>query len=127
MTFYLHSGLRYLALLLGLAVIGYAGYGLATKRPHDRRLYNLAAGYRVLMDLTLFVGVALLFGGRFYPAVGTHIVVMIFATAIAHVVPAVMRKREPEQRTLAPYIVATAVSLALVAVGTVVLGKPIVG
>jgi len=126
-AFYAHSGFRYLALLAGLAVIGYGVWSLATKRPHDQRLYNVAASYRLLMDLTLFLGVALLFSGRFYPAVGTHIVLMILATVIAHIVPMVMRKREPEERTVMPYIVATAVSLGLVVVGTVMLGRPPVG
>ncbi len=80
------------------------------------------------MDVTLFLGVAVLFsrrGGGL--AVGTHIVVMLFATVVAHVVPLVMRKREPEERTVMPYIVATAVSVGLVLVGTVMLGRGVSG
>lgn len=126
-----HSGFRYLALLLGLAVIGYGVWGMATRRGHDSRLYNLAASYRLVMDLTLFLGLAVLFSRRFSGlGVGTHIVVMIFATVVAHIVPAVMRKRPPEERTITPYVVATAVSLALVVVGIVMLpggGRPFVG
>ena len=121
-----HSGFRYIALLLGLAVLAYGVTGLMKKRGHDDTLYNLAAGYRHSMDLTLFLGVAVLFSGRFYPAVGTHIVIMIFATLVAHVVPMVMRKREPEERSIMPYLVATGISLALVVVGTVALGRAII-
>ncbi len=127
MIFQAHSGLRYLALLAGVSVLLWGGRALVTKRGHDDTLYNLAGTYRLLMDLTLFLGVALLFTGRFYPAVGTHLVVMIFATVIAHVVPLVMRKREPEERTVVPYLVATAISLAMVIVGTVMLGRSPLG
>ena len=123
--FHAHSGLRYLALLAGLAVIAYGIRALLGKKGHDDTLYNLAGIYRLIMDVTLFLGVALLFTGRFYPAVGTHMVVMLFATLIAHIVPLVMRKREPEERTVMPYVVATAVSLVLVVVGTVMLGRPV--
>ena len=73
--FHAHSGLRYLALLAGLAVIAYGIRALAGKKGHDDTLYNLAGIYRLIMDVTLFLGVALLFTGRFYPAVGTHSVI----------------------------------------------------
>jgi hypothetical protein len=127
MFVHIHSGFRYLALLAGLAVIGYGLWSLVTGRGHVRRIHNLAAAYRVLMDLTLFLGVAVLFSGRFYPAVGTHMVVMLLAVIVAHIVPAVMRKRPKEERTITPYVVATAASLALVILGTVMLGQPPIG
>ncbi len=127
MFLHLHSGFRYLALLAGLAVIGYAVYGLATKRPHDKNIYTLAGIFRAMMDITAILGVALLFSGRFAAGLGGHIALMLLATAISHVVPRVMRKRPPEQRTYPPYIVATLIALILVALGTLAAGQPIVG
>lgn len=127
MFLHLHSGLRYLALLAGLAVIGYAVYGLATGRPHDKNMYVLGGVFRAMMDLTAILGVALLFTGRFPAGLGGHIAIMLLATAISHVVPRVMRNRPPEQRTYPPYIVATLVALVLVALGTLATGHPIVG
>ncbi|MFQ5536114.1 MAG: hypothetical protein ACE5GJ_01560 [Gemmatimonadota bacterium] len=124
---HLHSGFRYLALLAGLATVGYALWGLVRHAPHDRTMDRLAVAFRAAMDVTAILGVALLFGGRFYGAVGTHAVTMVLATAVSHVVPAVMRRRPPEERTYAPYLVATLVALALVAVGTLALGRPVVG
>ena len=38
MLFYAHSGLRYLVLLAGVLVLGYAGYGQATKREYDKTM-----------------------------------------------------------------------------------------
>lgn len=123
----LHSGFRYLALLAGLAVIGYAIYGMATKRPYDKTMSVLGSIFRSMMDLTAILGVALLFTGRFPAGLSGHIGVMLLATAISHVVPRVMRGRPPSERTYVPWIVATAVALGLVAVGTLAVGRPIVG
>lgn len=122
-----HSGVRYLALLAGIALIAYAAAGLVRGRPHDRTVRILASVFRGMMDLAAFLGVAVLFSGRFYPAVGTHIVLLGLAVVVSHVVPAVMRRRPPEERTLMPYIVATAVALGLVAAGTLAIGRPVVG
>lgn len=123
-----HSGLRYLALLAGLAVIAYAIYGATTRRPHDKNMRVLGSVFRWMMDIALFLGVAIIVTGYgFYPGLGVHIVLMTLATVVAHIVPAVMRRRPRSERTYAPYAVATAISLALVLVGTVALGRPVVG
>lgn len=127
MLFYAHSGFRYLVLLLGAIVLGYALFGMATGRKHDTPMRALGAAFAGTMDLTILLGVALLFTGRFYPAVGIHMVFMVLAAAVAHIVPAVMKRRAPEDRTFAPYVVGTAVALALVVTGITMLGRPIVG
>jgi len=119
MLLYLHSGLRWLIVLAGLAVIVYALRGVATKRPHDATMKNLAITFRSLMDVTLFSGVVVVMTGfDFQGNVGVHVVLMLFATVVSHIVPAVMRKRRQEERSLLPYAVATAVALALVFLGT---------
>jgi hypothetical protein len=128
LLFHTHSGLRYLALLAGLAVIGYALRGAMAKRPHDKNMKNLAITFRTLMDVTLFVGVAMVMTGYdFSNDLGMHIVLMTLATVVSHIVPAVMRKRPQAERSNLPYAVSTAVALALVALGTVVVGQPVVG
>ena len=114
--------------LSGLAVIGYALYGVATKRPHDKRMKNLAITFRSMMDISLFLGVVLIMTSYgFYNDLGVHILIMVLATVVSHIVPAVMRKRPQAERTLTPYAVATAIALVLVAVGTLSIGRPIVG
>ena len=89
----------------------------------------LGSAYRWMMDITLFLGVAAIVtgSGHFYPDLGVHIVLMTLATIVAHIVPAVMRRRPPAERTYMPWAVATAVSLALVIIGTVALNRPMVG
>ena len=126
--FHLHSAFRYLAILAGLAVIAYALRGAMTGRPHDKNMKNLAITFRVLMDVTLFLGVAMVMTGYgFYNDLGMHIVLMTLATVVSHIVPAVMRKRTQDARSYLPYAVASSIALALVALGTVVIGKPVVG
>jgi hypothetical protein len=128
MLLHLHSGLRYLVLLAGLAVIGYALWGVAKKRPHDATMKKLAITFRSLMDVTLFSGIVMVTVGYNFDAnAGLHVVLMMLATVVSHVVPAVMRKRRQDQRTLLPYAVATAVVLAMVVVGTLSLGRPAFG
>lgn len=128
MLLHLHSGLRYLVLLAGLAVIAYALRGVATGRPHDATMKKLAITFRSLMDVTLFSGIVMVtVGYNFNADAGLHVVLMMLATVVSHIVPAVMRKRKQEQRTLMPYAVATAVVLAMVIVGTLSLGRPAFG
>jgi len=119
MLLHLHSGLRYLVLLAGLAVIAYALRGVATGKPHDATMKKLAITFRSLMDVTLFSGIVMVMTGfDFRSDLGVHVVLMVLATVVSHIVPAVMRARKQEQRSLMPYAVATAVALALVFLGT---------
>lgn len=127
MLLHLHSGLRYIVLLLGVAVIAYAVYGVATKKPYDTRMRALAAAFTGAIDLTALVGIAHLFTSRFYPQLGGHIAMMILAVAVAHVVSAVMKRRPPEQRTYMPHVVGTIIVLVIISFGILAIGRPIVG
>jgi low temperature requirement protein LtrA len=122
-----HSGVRYLVLLLGLAVIGYAAYGLIAKRPYDQRMRILAAAFTGTLDLQVVLGLAYLFTSQFYPQLAGHLVMMVLAVAITHIVGVVQRKRAPEQRTYGPHVVATVVVLAIIAFGIMSIGRPVLG
>jgi hypothetical protein len=118
---FLHTRLPVLAALAGLVVIAYALWGTAKARPHDKAMKNLAITFRTLMDLSAFLGLVLVFTNfGFNPDLGMHIVLMLLATAVSHVVPSVMRRRRQQDRTLPPYAVATAISLALAVAGVLV-------
>jgi hypothetical protein len=122
-----HSGLRYLVLLLGLAVVAYATYGLATKRPYDQRMRVLSLLFSATLDLQVVIGLVYLFTSTFYPQLAGHLVMMVLAVAITHIVSAVQRRRAPEQRTYAPHVVGTLVTLAIISFGILAIGRPIVG
>lgn len=122
-----HSGFRYLVLLLGIVVIAYAAYGLATKRPYDARMRILATAFTGALDLTVLLGVAHLFTSTFYPQLAGHITMMVLALAITHIVAVVQRRRPLANRTYGPHLVATVVVLAIISFGILAIGRPIVG
>jgi hypothetical protein len=122
-----HSGARYLVLLLGVVVLGYAAYGMATKRPYDKVMRILASSFTAALDLTVVLGLLVIFTGTFYPQLAGHIVMMVAAVAVAHIVSVVVRRRPLEQRTYAPHVVSVIIVLALVSFGIMAIGRSIVG
>lgn len=127
MLLHAHSGIRYLVLLAGLLVIVYAAYGIVTGREYDRRMRVLSAMFTGFMDLNVLFGIGLLFTGTFYPQLGGHIVMMVLATALAHLVHGVMKRRPPQEQTFAPHLVGAVVALGIVAAGILAIGRSIVG
>lgn len=127
MLFWAHSGIRYLVYLVGFAALGYAIYGAIRRQPYDRTMARLGVGFAWLLHLQLLTGIGVLFTGRFSSAVTGHILVMVFAAAVAQIVPSVMRRRQPAERSYPPHIVSTIVALVLVAVGIIALGRPLFG
>ena len=127
MLFFAHSGLRYLVLLTGVLVLGYAAYGQATKREYDKTMRILAAVFTGAIDLTVLLGVAHLMSSVFYPQLSGHIASMVLAAVVAHVISAVMKRRPIAERTFMPHIIGTLIVLGLVATGIMAIGRPIVG
>ena len=60
-----HSGFRYLVMIAGLIVIGYALYGMATGRPYDKTMRITSAVFTGLVGLTALLGLVPLFSGAF--------------------------------------------------------------
>lgn len=127
MLLHAHSGFRYLVLLLGLIVVAYAAFGVLTQRPYDSRMRVLSAAFTGVVDLTVLLGLATLFAGTFYPQLGGHIVMMVLAALVGHVVHGVVKRRPPEQKTYMPHLVGSIIVLGMVAAGIMAIGRPIVG
>jgi uncharacterized membrane protein YidH (DUF202 family) len=114
----MHSGVRYLVLLLGVLALGYALYGIVTRRPYDQTMRKLAGLFSVSLQINVLIGLALLFTGTsFYAQLGSHVLAMVAAAVVAQIVPSVMRRRPMEERTYPPHLVNLVVALALVVVG----------
>lgn len=127
MLFHAHSGIRYLVLLVGAAALAYALFGLGTGRRYDRGMRILSAGFVGLLDLQIFLGVALLIFGRgFQMSIVGHVVMMLFAAGVVHVVSAVMKRRDPEERSYGPQAMAIGAALLLIAGGILAIGRSIV-
>ena len=127
MFFSIHSGVRYLVLLAGVLALAYALYGAVTRRPYDRAMFMLARSFAGLTHLQVVLGTALLFTRRFYGALAGHIVSMLLAAVAATIAPAVMRRRQPADRSWWPHVIATAAALALMAVGIMAIGRSPLG
>ncbi len=125
--YYAHSGIRYLVLAFGLVALLYAVLGLLRRQPYDRSMKVLASAFAGSIHLQILIGLALLLTGRFGPSVGMHFVLMAFAAAAAQIPSSVMRRRPPEERSYGPHAVLTVVALALVWLGIVVIGRPLLG
>lgn len=124
---YAHSGLRYLVLLAGVLVLGYALYGAATRREYDKPMRVLGGIFAGSLHLNLLLGLALLFTGRFSPQLIGHIFMMVFAAVAAQLVPSVMKRRPMAERTYLPHAIGAVVALALVVGGIMAIGRPIFG
>ncbi|ADO70676.1 hypothetical protein [Stigmatella aurantiaca] len=119
--FHLHSGLRYLVLLVGFVALVYFASGLATKRPVGKGVRVLGAIYSGLLDLQVLVGITLVALGRYYPQLIGHMVLMGLAVAVTHVLLVRNRKRATPGYLLP--LVAVAVSLVLIAAGIMAIGR----
>ncbi len=122
-----HSGLRYLILLGGVLTVLYAAYGMVSGRAYDKTIRILATSFVGTIHLQILLGLALLFSGRFQPAVTGHIFMMLFAAAAAQIPVSVMRRRPEEQKSYLPQGVGALAALAMIAAGILAIGRPIVG
>lgn len=123
--FYAHSGIRYLVLLAAIAAVAYLAYGVATGRPFDKLAGALAGAYVGLMDLQVLTGVLLYLLIPSYPQLLGHVVMMLAAVTVAHVANVMNKRREAKSFGVA--LGGVVVSLILVVLGIMAIGRPIFG
>jgi hypothetical protein len=124
-VFYMHSGIRYLVLLAALAALAYLVYGMATRRPFDKLAGALSGAYVGLMDVQVLTGILLYLLVPSYPMLLGHVVMMLAAVSVAHVVN-IMNKRR-EEKSFAVAFIGVALSLLLIVGGIMAIGRPIFG
>jgi hypothetical protein len=126
LLFKAHSGLRYLVLLVGLAALAYFAYGLATRRPVDKKVRILGSSFAGLLDTQILLGIVLLGAGwPFQPMLWGHLTLMLLAAVLAHVLLVVNRKR-PQPGFLLP-LIAVGGALLLVIGGILSIGRGVLG
>ena len=123
MLYAAHSGIRYLALAAGVAVVLFALYGSLRRRPYATSMARLSATFAGLLHLQLLIGFATLLSRPFHTRLIGHIFAMLAAAAVAQLVGSVMKRRREEERSHLPHLVAALVALALVAVGIHAIGR----
>lgn len=127
MLFYAHSGIRYMVILAGLAVVAYALLGVAGRRPYDPRMRVISGLFAMFLHLNVLLGLGLLFTRPFAPYLIGHISLMVFAAVAAQIVPSVMRRRPMEERTWLPHLISGVVSLGLIVAALMAIGAPVFG
>lgn len=123
--FMAHSGVRYLVLLIGVMVAVYAAVRMARGRPYNETARRFGVSFAGIMDIQLLLGLANLLARPFYPQLIGHITLMVLAVALAHVAPALNKRRPPEARSLGLQLGATLGSLALILGGILAIGRSI--
>lgn len=117
-----HSGTRYLVLLAGLVALLWFVWGLGTNRPFSRPAPAVFAVFIGLLDLQTLMGIVLLVGGHRPPGIWGHVACMVSAVALAHS----MKKASRRTRGYGRPLLGVAGALALIVVGILAIGRPIV-
>jgi len=119
--FPLHSVLRFLVLAAGLFAVVFFALGLLRKQPFTQATRVCGSVFVGLLDLQILIGVGVVLSGRWYPALIGHLVMMVAAAAVAHVLLVRNRKRATPGLTLP--LIGVAVALVLIAGGILAIGR----
>lgn len=124
--YHVHSGLRYLVLLVALAAVLALSFSVATGRA-ARVARSLSTIFAGLLDLQIVVGIALLMGGMFPDAVTGHLILMVFAAVATHAGFLVGQHVTTNRRELGMRLGGIVIALALVVLGIAAIGQSVLG
>ena len=124
-VFYMHSGIRYLVLLAGVAALAYTLYGMVSRRDFDKLAGGLTGAYVGFLDGQVLVGVVLYLLVPSRPALMGHAIMMLAAVTVGHVANIMNKRREEKSYGIA--FGGVAVSLLLVVGGIMAIDRAIIG
>ncbi len=116
----IHSIVRWLLVLVALALIARLIIGLVKKQPFDKMANGLTSAFGGLMDTQLLLGLLYFVWNGMLVGFGLryrweHLVTMFIAVLVAHL-PAMWKKLDDQKRTR-NVLIAVVISLLLVFVG----------
>ena len=117
-----HSGTRYLVLLVAVIALLWFVWGLGTNRAFSRPAPTIFTVFVALLDLQALMGIVLVIGGHRPPGIWGHVALMILAVTLAHSMKRSTRRSTGYGRPL----LGVAGALALIVVGILAIGRPIV-
>lgn len=118
----LHSWLRYAVFLAGLAAFGYALWGLVSKRPYRKLMWDLAAAFTITLYVQVVLGFLLIFTYRFFSGpLGLHMVLSMAAAALSQMTYSANRRRPREERNYGIHVLGVGMAMALVVAGILVI------
>ena len=92
----IHSWLRYVVFLLGIAAFGYAMWGHMGKNDYRKAMWDLAAAFTFSLYVQIVIGFFLIFSttNRFFDRyLGLHMVLSMVAAALAQMTYSANRRR----------------------------------
>jgi heme A synthase len=125
MIFMAHSGVRYLVLLAGVVALVLAALSLRSGALSDAG-HIAARVFGGVLDLQLMLGIATALLRPFLPQYIGHIVVMVLAVALAHAVAVAVKRHPAHARPPGMQLAGIAGPLALIVVGILAIGRPVV-
>lgn len=123
--FHAHSGLRYLVLLAGVLSLGYSLLAALRRQPWDRPGRIFLSSFVGLMDLQVVIGLILVFVRVFYPMLWGHLLMMVLAAVVGHVVLAMNKRRPAERQSHALAATGSGLALLLIIGGILAIGRSI--
>ena len=126
----LHSWLRYLVFILGLATFGYALWGMVKKRPYEKVMWDLASSFAVSLYVQIVLGFFLIFSttSRFFDrSLGVHMVLSMVAAVLAQMTYSANRRRPREERSYGIHVWGAGLAMVLVLTGVLVIRNSIFG
>lgn len=124
MLFQAHSGLRYLVLLAGAVAAVWFLFGWISRKRYGPPAPAALAAFVGLLDLQGLIGVVMYVAGRRAPGIVDHLVVMLGAIVVVHLMAITIKKR-PGPIGYGLPLATVALGLALIVLGIRLLGRPI--
>jgi hypothetical protein len=127
-VFAAHSGFRYMVLLVGAAtlvasLLGWRGGPTSGGGRLALRLFRIYVG---TLDIQLLLGIATVALRPFHPQYIGHIVMVVLAIGVAHVVGVRLRRAPEAARRPSVVFAGVVFSLGLIVGGILAIGRPIV-
>lgn len=123
--FHAHSGLRYLILLVGVIAVVYYLIAWRSARPVNRADRILFSSFTGLLDLQILLGLGMVFSGIFYPALVGHLVMMLGAAVLVHVLGVRSKKTDDARKAQLLRLVAIVGAFVLIIAGIQSIGRGI--
>lgn len=120
----LHSGLRYLVLLAGIAALVGFAVQLAKKAPWNKTSRILNSSFTGFLDLQALIGLVLFFSGNWAAQTAGHLALMILAVVNIHAFSVANKKRNDGPSPLLG-LIGVSLTLLLIFAGILAIGRPI--
>ena len=120
-----HSGLRFLVLFAGLFSIAVCAIGLVQKKEFSKLARISGSVFVGLLDLQVLLGVAMVLMGTWYPKLIGHLVMMLSAAVLTHVL-LIKNRRSARPGYVLP-LIAVGVAFVLIVGGIYAIGRDPLG